>query len=286
MRLSVGESLSQLRTVAGLGSFLPVAAGAVGLGVVSRNRREGVNFFTANWPRLLLATGGVNLDVVGEANLTAQRPAVFIFNHRNVFDVFITAALVRDNWTAVGKKELENDPVAGAIGRIVDAAFIDRDDARAAVEGLHKVEELAKRGLSVIIAPEGTRGDPADGVGPFKKGPFRIAMAAKIPVIPVVIRNAESIAPRDSSTLHPCTVDVAVLAPISVDRWTTSNLPKHIAKVRDLYRSTLRDWPDRGGSPQLGDAHEPRKRTPRKSTAPTPPAGKGSGPAAGNRRHQ
>jgi putative phosphoserine phosphatase / 1-acylglycerol-3-phosphate O-acyltransferase len=243
MRLPLSEPLSQLRTVVGLGSFLPIAAGALGLGVLSGNRRDGVNFFTGNWPRLMLAAGGVSLNVLGSENLTAQRPAVFIFNHRNVFDVFVTAALVRDDWTAVGKKELENDPIAGTIGRIVDAAFIDRDDPRAAVEGLRKVEELAKKGLSIIIAPEGTRVDTPDGVGPFKKGPFRIAMTANIPIVPVVIRNAESIAPRDSTIVHPCTVDVAVFPPVSVDGWTHANLPEHIAAVHDLYRDTLAAWP-------------------------------------------
>jgi putative phosphoserine phosphatase / 1-acylglycerol-3-phosphate O-acyltransferase len=266
MRFPVSEPLSQLRTVAGLGSFLPVAAGALGLGVLSADRREGVNFFTASWPRLLLAIGGVSLEVIGRENLTARRPAVFIFNHRNVFDVFVTAALVRDNWTAVGKKELQNDPIAGTIGKIVDAAFIDREDARAAIEGLHKVEELAKKGLSIIIAPEGTRVDTPDGVGPFKKGPFRIAMAANIPIVPVVIRNAESIAPRNSSTLHPCSVDVAVFPPVSVDGWTRANLPGHIAQVRGLYRDTLAAWP-RDNLPQVQIGSQVPTGVKRKRTA-------------------
>lgn len=243
MRLSVDEPLSKLRTLVGLSSVVPVAVGALGMGVVSGSRRHGVNFFTASWPRLLLAAGGVTLNVIGGQNLAARRPAVFIFNHRNAFDVVITAALVRDNWTAVGKRELEKHPVAGTIGKIVDAAFIDRDDTRRAVESLKKVEDLAKKGLSIIIAPEGTRIDSRHGVGPFKKGPFRIAMAAGLPIVPVVIRNAELIAPRDSSTLHPCTVDVAVFPPISVDGWTLADLSERIAEVRELYCTALANWP-------------------------------------------
>ena len=39
----------------------------------------------------MLALNGVKLNVTGEENLTAQRPAVFIFNHRNNFDAFIVA---------------------------------------------------------------------------------------------------------------------------------------------------------------------------------------------------
>lgn len=162
----------QLRTIAGLGSLVPIAAGSIAVGVVTQSKRNGVNFFTENWPKLMLTIGGVEINVVGAENLAVCRPAVFIFNHRNNFDVFVTASLVRDNWTAVGKKELERDPIAGTIGKIVDAAFIDREDPLAAVDGLHKVEELARNGLSIIIAPEGTRTD-TDTVGAFKKGPFQ-----------------------------------------------------------------------------------------------------------------
>lgn len=233
---------SQLRALAGVGSMFPVAAGAVGIGLLTRSRRRGVNFFTSTWSQLLLATSGVHLNVVGAENLTAQRPAVFIFNHRNQADPIITAALVRDNWIGVGKKELASDPIMGTLGRLLDAVFIDRDDPTAAVESLHEVEDRARRGLSIVIAPEGTRLDTTT-VGPFKKGPFRIAMAAGIPVVPIVIRNAEVIAARNSATMNPGTVDVAVFPPISVSDWTVDELPDRIAEVRQLYLDTFADWP-------------------------------------------
>ncbi|GAB1814640.1 HAD-IB family hydrolase [Mycobacterium sp. MUNTM1] len=232
----------QLRTLAGFGSMFPVAAGAVGIGVLTRNRRRGVNFFTSNFSQLSLAIAGVQLNVIGRENLTAQRPAVFIFNHRNQVDPVITGALVRDNWVGVGKKELQKDPVMGPLGRLVDGVFIDRDDQAAAVEMLHEVEDRARRGLSIVIAPEGTRVDTTE-VGPFKKGPFRIAMAAGIPIVPIVIRNAELVAARNSTVINPGTVDVAVFPPISVQDWTLDTLPERIAEVRQLYLDTLANWP-------------------------------------------
>jgi putative phosphoserine phosphatase/1-acylglycerol-3-phosphate O-acyltransferase len=246
----------QLRTLAGFGSMFPVAAGAVGLGVLTRNRRRGVNFFTSNFSQLSLAIAGVQLNVIGEENLTAQRPAVFIFNHRNQVDPVITAALVRDNWVGVGKKELQKDPVMGTLGRLLDGVFIDRDDQAAAVEMLHEVEDRARKGLSIMIAPEGTRVDTTE-VGPFKKGPFRIAMAAGIPIVPIVIRNAELVAARNSTVINPGTVDVAVFPPISVQDWTLDTLPERIAEVRQLYLDTLANWPV-GELPQV-DLYAERK---------------------------
>ncbi len=233
---------STVRTLAGVGSMFPIAAGAIGWGMLTRNRRRGVNFFTGNWGPALLAASGVKLNVLGRENLTAQRPAVFIFNHRNNFDPIITSVLVRDNFTGVGKKELESDPVVGTLGKLLDAVFIDRDDAKSAVAELGRVEDLARKGLSVVIAPEGTRLDTTE-VGPFKKGPFRIAMAAGIPIVPIVIRNAEVIGSRDSSLMNPGTVDVAVFPPISVADWTVDDLVERIAGIRQLYLDTLKNWP-------------------------------------------
>jgi putative phosphoserine phosphatase / 1-acylglycerol-3-phosphate O-acyltransferase len=233
---------AQLRTLVGVGSMFPVAAGAVGIGLLTRSRRRGVNFFTSTWSQLLLAASGVHLNVIGAENLTAERPAVFIFNHRNQADPVITGALIRDNWVGVGKKELAGDPIMGTLGKLLDTVFIDRDDSTAAVESLHQVEDRARQGLSIMIAPEGTRVDTTS-VGPFKKGPFRIAMTAGIPIVPIVIRNAEIIAARNSTTMNPGTVDVAVFPPISVSDWTLDTLPDRIAEVRQLYVDTLADWP-------------------------------------------
>lgn len=232
----------QIRTLAGFGSMVPVAAGAVGLGLLTRNRRRGVNFFTSNFSSLLLATCGVHLNVIGQENLTAQRPAVFIFNHRNQVDPIISGALVKDNWVGVGKKELQRDPIMGTMGKLLDGVFIDRDDPDSAVEMLRTVEDRARNGLSIVIAPEGTRLDTTE-VGPFKKGPFRIAMSVGIPIVPIVIRNAEIVASRNSTTLNPGTVDVAVFPPISVENWTLDTLSDRIAEVRQLYLDTLADWP-------------------------------------------
>lgn len=267
-----------VRTLAGLGSLVPIATGAVWWGLLTRNRRRGVNFFTANWQRMVLAAGGVNLNVVGEENLTKQRPAVFIFNHRNQVDPFIVGSLLRDNYTGVGKKELSRDPFLGTLGKALDIAFIDRDDSQSAVESLHEVEQRARDGLSIMIAPEGTRLDTT-AVGPFKKGAFRMAMATGLPIVPIVIRNAEQVASRDSITMNPGTVDVAVFPPISVQDWTLADLSDRIAEVRQLYLDAFAEWPTDELPPS--DRYGPAKKAPPKKAPPKKaPAKKVTGKAA------
>ena len=254
-----GGPLGWVRTLASVGSLGPLAAGALGLGVLTANKRTGINFLTRYWPETLLTLNGVALNVTGAANLTARRPAVFLFNHRNNFDLFIVAALVKDNWTGVAKKELQTHPLIGPLGRLLDAAFIDRSDTAAAVAALKPLEEAARKGLSIVVAPEGTRLDTAEatgptGLGPFKKGAFRIAMATGLPIVPIVIRNADTVAGRNSTTLNPGIVDVAVLPPVSVEDWTPGNLRERIEQIRAQYLATLADWPAGGPNGRAGSS--------------------------------
>lgn len=269
----------QVRTLAGLGSIVPVGAGAVAMGVLTGSRRRGANFFTSVFSQTVLATTGVHLNVVGKENLTAQRPAVFIYNHRNQVDPVIAGALVNDNWVAVAKKELQKNPVMALLGKALDGVFIDRDDSTSALETMRTVEERAKNGLSILMAPEGTRLDTTE-VGPFKKGPFRLAMAAGIPIVPIVIRNAELVAARNSAIINPGTVDVAVFPPISVQHWTLDTLDERIAEVRQLYLDTLANWPV-GELPEVdlyaekkaaGKARSRSTKTTAKKTAKKTPA--------------
>ena len=269
-----GGPLGRARNLAAIGSLGPVAAGALSLGLLTRNKRTGVNFLTRYWPEAVLTLNGVKLNVTGAENLTAQRPAVFLFNHRNNFDIFIVAALVKDNWTGIAKKELETNPLVGPLGKLMDAAFIDRADTASAVAALAPIEEAARKGLSIVVAPEGTRLD-TQSVGPFKKGAFRIAMATGLPVIPIVIRNSDSVAGRNSTTLNPGTVDVTVLPPVSTADWTVRDLRERIEEIRSAYVRLLADWPAPG--PDGGGA---RARRPRQGQQGRPPGGEQSSGAA------
>lgn len=281
-----GGLLGQVRNLIAASTVVPAAYGALGWGLLTRSRRRGVNLFTSAFPQLLLGINGVKLNVLGEENLTRQRPAVFIFNHRNNIDPVIVGAMVKENWTGVGKKELQKDPLVGTLGKLVDTVFIDREDPQAAVASLKEAEQLARKGLSVVIAPEGTRMD-TKSVGPFKKGPFRLAMSAGVPIVPIVIRNAEVISARDSSTLHPGTVDVVVYPPISLEDWTLDNLSDRIAEVRQLYIDTLTNWPvgkvpdNALYSPRATPAKKaPAKKAPAKKAAAKKAAGAARTPAA------
>jgi putative phosphoserine phosphatase/1-acylglycerol-3-phosphate O-acyltransferase len=236
-----GGPLGVARRLAGVTSLGPLAAVALGVGLVRRNKRAGINFLTRFWPGTVLALSGVKLNVVGAEHLTERRPAVFLFNFRSNADVFLVAALVKDNWTGVATKEMQSSRVFGQLGKLLDVAFVDREH-QGTTAVLRPLETAARNGLSILIAPEGARLD-TESVGPFKKRAFLIAMAAGLPIVPIVIRNSDSVAGRNAVKLNPGTVDIAVLPPVSVAGWTVLNLRERIAQVRTAYLETLAEWP-------------------------------------------
>jgi putative phosphoserine phosphatase / 1-acylglycerol-3-phosphate O-acyltransferase len=139
--------------------------------------------------------------------------------------------------------------VFGQLGKLLDVAFVDRDDqGTAAIR--RPLEAAARNGLSILIAPEGTRVDTRS-VGPFQKRAFLIAMATGLPIVPIVIRNSESVAGRNAAKLNPGTVDIAVLPPVSVENWNLRNLRERIEQIRAAYVTTLAEWP--AGMPDTSD---------------------------------
>ena len=127
------------------------------------------------------------------------------------------------------------------LGKLLDAAFVDREDPGTAV-ALKSLQAAARKGLSILIAPEGNRLDTRS-VGPFKRRAFLIAMATGLPIVPIVIRNSDSVAGRNAAKLNPGTVDIAVLPPVSVESWTLRNLRERIEQIRTAYLETLAEWP-------------------------------------------
>ncbi len=245
-RLKTPASTSLLdlgRSAAAMGVFAGSVAAATGLAILNRSRSLGANIAASAGSDLALAAAGVRLDVVGEENIWAARPAVFLFNHQSQLDVFVLAALLRKDFTGVAKKSLEKDPFFGPIGYLADVAYIDRSNTAAAREGLEPAVEALRNGRSIAIAPEGTR-SPTPRLLPFKKGPFHLAMQAGVPVVPIVMRNCGEIMAAHSMVIHAGTVDVAVLPPVPTDDWDRDNLEERIAEVRQMYLDTLGDWPE------------------------------------------
>ena len=246
---SRGSTTPELLTrfATGLFSLVPLLYTGFAWGMLTRNKRAGANMALPAWADSVLLASNVKLNVVGKKNLWAQRPAVFLFNHRNNFDAFFVGALVRTDLAAVGKADLKTNPITRMMAQFMPITFVERSGGSAAeaAKALKPVTALIEQGYSIMIAPEGTRvRNMTVSLGSFKKGPFHMAMNAGVPVIPIVIRNALDVGGRDAKLMRSGTVDIAVLPPVQTGAWIAKTIDRHMGEVRQMFLDTLENWPD------------------------------------------
>ncbi|WP_216897935.1 HAD-IB family hydrolase [Nocardia alni] len=236
------------RTTSGFAGLLGGAAFGVALASATRDRRRMVDSMITHAAAATLRAGGVRVRVTGAQHARSPRPAVFAFNHQSQFDMVVLAAVLGGGFTGIVKQEITANPIFGPLLRFAGATFIDRSDSAGARAALAPVVSTLRGGLSVVIAPEGTR-SLTPRIGPFKKGAFHIARQAGVPVVPLVIRNAGEIAWRNSAIVRRGVVDVAVLPPIDVSGWAADELDTQVERVRQLFVDTLLNWPAPAGEP-------------------------------------
>lgn len=226
-----------MRTIATVAAIAPGLA--VGVATLARtgDRRRAINRAIEVWGDLGTRAAGVTLEVAGRERL-ALRPAVFVFNHQSGADPFLLCALLRRDFVGIAKAEIRRNPLLGPAFAFADTVFVERGDHAQSVVALAPAIETLRRGLAILIAPEGTR-SPGYAVGPFKKGGFWIAMAARAPIVPIVVHNARDVLPKGGWLMRTATVRVSVLAPIETRSWTPADLAAQVAAVRERFVEAL-----------------------------------------------
>ncbi|MFP6655158.1 MAG: HAD-IB family hydrolase [Myxococcota bacterium] len=227
-----------IRTGLTYASVIPALWAGAAAGLVNGSYREALNVWGSVWGDVATSLAGIDLRIEGEEHLWSQRPAVFIFNHQSALDAILMMKLIRRDVTGIGKMEIKKNPIFGPIFTAAGVVFVDRSDSARAIEALRPAVDALRQGLSLIIAPEGTR-SPTLRLGRFKKGAFHLAMQAGVPIVPVVFRNVLDAFPKDARIMRPATIETVVLPPIDVSEWTLETLDQEIAKVRADYLSVL-----------------------------------------------
>jgi 1-acyl-sn-glycerol-3-phosphate acyltransferase len=164
------------------------------------------------WCRILLRAAGVRVRLHNAERMTADEPRIYVGNHVSWFDIFVLASLL-PHYKFVAKAELARIPIFGRAARAAGMIFIERENRKAAFASYDRAAAQIKRGACVVVFPEGTRGREY-ALRPFKKGPFVLAVAAQVPLVPMIIHGTLRIQPKGSFNVRSGIVDVHFLEPI------------------------------------------------------------------------
>jgi 1-acyl-sn-glycerol-3-phosphate acyltransferase len=129
----------------------------------------------------------------------SDKPMLLVCNHLSFIDSFFVGAIVPRRVTFLAKASYFNTP--GLSGYLMRAFFrglgqipIDRSGGLASEEGLHAGVAVLRAGGVLAMYPEGTR-SPDGRLYRGRTGAARIAITAKVPVVPIALIGTDRIQP-------------------------------------------------------------------------------------------
>jgi len=224
--------------VGGIWFLLCSAAGIVWLLFSPRNRQT-LYVFGRVFCRGLTRMMGWRVAVENRDRLEAFRPCVIIGNHQSFLDVVIFGSVFPRRTVSAGKREIGKIPIFGWFYRLSGNLIIDRGDARQARDSLQAAAQAMRvEKIAVWFMPEGHRNTGAELL-PFKSGAFRLAIAAQVPIIPIVAEPLEVIVDTKRHLARRDTLRVRVLEPVPTEGLTIKDLPPLLFSVRAGMQAAL-----------------------------------------------
>ena len=141
----------------------------------------------ALWPKFtnwyLHLTCGIKVNVIGHENLPSS-PCVIVSNHQGQWETFSMQYLFHPLCTLL-KRELLYIPLWGWAMKMLHPIAINRGKPKEAiVQTLEEGSERLKKGLYVLLFPEGTR-VKAGRVGKYARSGFELAKRNNVKILPL-----------------------------------------------------------------------------------------------------
>lgn len=169
---------------------------------------------------------GVTLVYRSSDKVNPADSYVFVGNHQNTYDLVTISHGAMPGVVTVGKKSLKWIPIFGLIYWLSGNIMIDRKNSGKARDTLSLTgDKMRERNLSIWMFPEGTR-SRGKGLLPFKTGAFRLALAEKKAIVPVVCSDLNN-GKIKFNRWNNGVVIVESLDPVALD---PTKSPKQLAK--------------------------------------------------------
>jgi len=177
------------------------------------------------WADLAFFFWGIGHKYIYEA--PKRDTAVFIFNHISYLDAAILVKAFRKRPVRVlGKAEMAQVPIFGFIYKNA-VVMVNRSSPEARYQSLQLLKQIVRKGISIIIAPEGTFNVTNKPLKEFYNGAFEVAIETQTPVQPVLFLDAyDRMHYQSIFTLNPGKCRTVFLEPIPVNGYTLQDVQK------------------------------------------------------------
>ena len=148
---------------------------------------------------------GLRYKCTGKENIKKDTAKITIYNHYSLLDVFAVNRHYSIAAKPLIKQELLKIPLLGWLFSM-SAIPINRDSKSSKSKGMDEMQNNIKKGISVLIFPEGTRNRTKNALSDFKNGAFKLAVENNIAIQPTVILNTRKTSSPNSITFLPCKI--------------------------------------------------------------------------------
>jgi 1-acyl-sn-glycerol-3-phosphate acyltransferase len=184
------------------------------------------------WARGLTGFWGVELVVYGAEHMADSGAGrVVMANHASYADIVALFIALPNIPGFMAKRELLKVPFLAAALRAGGHVIVDRGQHDQAKKAIQSAAQQVRDGRTVLIFPEGTRGD-AERLLDFKSGGFRLARTAGVPIYPVGLRGTAKIGPKHSLLFWPGKIEVHIGEPLSPSEIQALDPASVIQRVR------------------------------------------------------
>lgn len=184
---------------------------------------------------------GFRFKIEFEEDIDWTVPYVLCPNHTSILDITALTSTCPSDFSFMGKIELLKNFVTAMFFKSIDIA-VDRSSKISSFKAYKKADQMLKNGRSIVIFPEGKIDDLYPPVlHEFKSGSFRLAIDNKIPILPIVIKDAWKCLWDDGlkKGSRPGRIHIKVLKPIYTDNLT----PKELDQLQqDVYKLMQQNW--------------------------------------------
>ena len=119
--------------------------------------------------------------------------------------------------------------------------MVDRSSNESRIKSMERMKEVLKRGISILIFPEGTQNRSGKPLQPFYDGAFRIAIETQRPLLPMVIIGAGKLMPPRKAFVKPGKINIKILPEIPTTGLKISDLPTLKAKAADVMSTMIQN---------------------------------------------
>ena len=199
-----------------------------------------IYFLCQTWADAIMPLAFIFHKNIFEVPHNTNKQYVFVFNHISFLDIpCLMKAIRKQHFRILGRADLGNIHIFGFLYKNA-VVSVDRNDAAKRKQSIEVLKAVIAKGISVVIAPEGTFNTTHHPLKHFYNGAFKVAIETQTPIKPILfLDNYDRLSYKKFLSLRPGKTRCIYLDEISVHNYSIHQVEELKQKVYTIMQQKL-----------------------------------------------